>query len=67
MGKIEDKPTVRCIAVCFSNFTIAGPEAWGYVVRAFSLWERIAKENSAKARELVGHALKLIPIMCLPW
>ncbi len=36
-------------------------EAWGYVVRAFSLWERLTKEDSAKARELVKQALKLEP------
>jgi adenylate cyclase len=36
-------------------------EAWGYLVRAFSLFERVTKEDNAKARELVEQALKLDP------
>jgi adenylate cyclase len=36
-------------------------EAWGYLVRAVSLWERVTKEDNAKARELVEQALKLDP------
>jgi adenylate cyclase len=36
-------------------------EAWGYAVRAFSLWERLTKEDNAKARELVKQSLQLDP------
>ena len=36
-------------------------EAWGYVVRAFSLWERQTREDNTKARELIEQALKLDP------
>jgi adenylate cyclase len=36
-------------------------EAWGYAVRAFSLWERQTREDNTKARELIEQALKLDP------
>ncbi len=36
-------------------------EAWGYLVRTYSLFERVTKEDNAKARELVEQALKLDP------
>ncbi|MGD8523527.1 MAG: tetratricopeptide repeat protein [Desulfobacterales bacterium] len=36
-------------------------EAWGYAIKAFSLWERGTREDNAKARNLVEQALQLDP------
>ena len=36
-------------------------EAWGYLVRAYSFFYRVTKEDNAKARKLIEQALKLDP------
>ena len=42
-------------------------EAWGYFVRALSLFERFTKEDNARARELFERAVKLDPEYAAAW
>ena len=42
-------------------------QAWGYAVKGYSLYERITKDDNAKARELFEKAIELDPEYAWAW
>jgi adenylate cyclase len=42
-------------------------QAWGYAVKGYSLYERITKDDNAKARELFKKAIELDPEYAWAW
>ena len=50
-----------------TRHTTENLEAWGYATRAYSIFERISKEDNAKARELFKKAIELDPNYVFAW